>query len=55
VKYLPKKKKADFLKLLDELKDFEIGYMDVKSIKLKKSTLTPNGPIYEDLHEASLQ
>ena len=55
VKYLPKKKKADFMELLDELKNFEIGHMDVRSIKLKKSTLTPNGPIYEDLHEASLQ
>jgi 2'-5' RNA ligase len=55
VKYLPKKKKTEFLELLDELKDFEIGNMDVKSIKLKKSILTPKGPIYETLHEVSLQ
>ncbi|WMW25898.1 RNA 2',3'-cyclic phosphodiesterase [Methanolobus sediminis] len=55
VKYLPKKKKTEFLELLDELKDFEIGSMDVSSIKLKKSTLTPKGPIYETLHEVSLQ
>jgi 2'-5' RNA ligase len=55
VKYLPKKKKAEFLELLDELKDFEIGSMEVNSIKLKKSTLTPKGPIYETLHEVSLQ
>nr|WP_321497430.1 RNA 2',3'-cyclic phosphodiesterase [uncultured Methanolobus sp.] len=55
VKYLPKKKKAEFLELLDEMKDFDIGSMDVGSIKLKKSTLTPKGPIYETLHEVSLQ
>lgn len=55
VKYLPKKKKTDFLDLLDELKDMEIGYMDVNSIKLKKSTLTPKGPIYETLHEVILK
>lgn len=55
VKYLPKKKKAEFLELLDELKDLEIGFMDVKSIKLKKSILTPKGPIYETLHEVSLK
>lgn len=55
VKYLPKKKKADFLELLDELKDVDIGEMQVDSVKLKKSVLTPQGPVYETLHEVSLQ
>ena len=35
-------------------KDMEIGVMDVKKIILKKSTLTPKGPIYEDLIEFNL-
>lgn len=55
VKYLPKKKKAEFLELLEELKDMELGSITVQSIKLKKSTLTPKGPVYETLHEVSLQ
>ncbi len=55
VKYLPKKKKSDFLELLEELKDVDVGTMTVDSIKLKKSTLTPKGPIYETLHEVSLR
>ncbi|WP_407355575.1 RNA 2',3'-cyclic phosphodiesterase [Methanolobus sp. WCC5] len=55
VKYLPKKKKAEFLELLDELKDTDLGTMHVDSIKLKKSTLTPQGPVYETLHEVRLR
>lgn len=34
---------------IEEFEDIEIGEMEVKSISLKKSTLTPAGPIYEDL------
>ena len=30
-------------------RDFQIGQMNVNKIVLKKSTLTSNGPIYEDL------
>jgi 2'-5' RNA ligase len=54
VKYLPKKKKDDFLHLLEELKDIELGTMQVNTIRLKKSTLTPEGPVYETLHEVRL-
>ena len=54
VKYLPKKKKEDFMQLLEELKDIEVGTMHVNSIRLKKSTLTPEGPVYETLHEVKL-
>lgn len=35
-------------KLLD-YKDIEIGEMSISSVALKKSTLTPNGPIYENI------
>lgn len=51
VKYLPKKNKELFLQLIDELKDVELGAMKVDAIRLKKSTLTPEGPVYETLHE----
>ena len=34
---------------IEEFKDVEIGEMEVTQISLKKSTLTPAGPIYEDL------
>lgn len=34
---------------IEEIEDIEIGEMEVNRISLKKSTLTPQGPIYEDL------
>ena len=34
---------------IEEFSDVEIGEMSVDKIILKKSTLTPQGPIYEDL------
>lgn len=34
---------------IEEFDDFEIGEMEVSKISLKKSTLTPRGPIYEDI------
>ncbi|WP_298521435.1 RNA 2',3'-cyclic phosphodiesterase [uncultured Methanobrevibacter sp.] len=34
---------------IESFKEIEIGEMDVDKIVLKKSTLTPHGPIYEDL------
>ena len=34
-----------------EMSDREFGLMDVQSIKLKKSTLTPKGPIYSTIFE----
>ncbi|WP_409199424.1 RNA 2',3'-cyclic phosphodiesterase [Methanobrevibacter sp. DSM 116169] len=36
-------------KTLENNKNITIGKMKVSKIHLKKSTLTPNGPIYEDL------
>ncbi|MDH5815987.1 MAG: RNA 2',3'-cyclic phosphodiesterase [Candidatus Nezhaarchaeota archaeon] len=38
-------------RVIASLKDLELGLQEVKSIKLKKSTLTPRGPIYETLYE----
>lgn len=54
VKYLPKKKKKEFLETVEELRDVDIGSMDINALKLKKSILTPQGPLYETLHEITL-
>ncbi len=34
---------------IKEYEDYNIGSMTVKKIALKKSTLTPQGPIYENI------
>ena len=39
---------------LEKYENIDIGSMEVTGIVLKKSTLTPNGPIYEDLIEFRL-
>jgi 2'-5' RNA ligase len=38
------------LKQIDRMREAEVGKMSVEEIKLKKSTLTPKGPIYEDVY-----
>jgi len=50
VKSLKKEPKNAFINTVKELKDIEIGTMWVNRVLLKKSTLTPKGPIYETLH-----
>ncbi len=35
--------------VLREWEGFDFGWQEVANVKLKKSTLTPKGPIYEDL------
>jgi len=39
--------------VLDRLKDRTYGECTVSGLKLKKSTLTPRGPVYEDLLEVN--
>ncbi len=46
-----KKKIGDITKELDRQKTIDFGMQEVTNIKLKKSELTPNGPIYSDLEE----
>jgi len=46
-----KKKIGDITKELDNQKTIDFGIQEVTNIKLKKSELTPNGPIYSDLEE----
>ncbi|ALU11732.1 hypothetical protein EYM_04205 [Ignicoccus islandicus DSM 13165] len=39
---------------IETMRDIEIGELEVKKIRLKKSILTPRGPIYETLREVEL-
>lgn len=43
------KNKNKVKEVIEEFENFEIGEMEVSEISLKKSTLTPAGPIYEDI------
>ena len=43
------KGKKEIRNTIEKLEDVEIGQMTVSKICLKKSTLTPQGPIYEDI------
>jgi 2'-5' RNA ligase len=43
------KNKNQVREVIEDYADFEIGEMEVTQISLKKSTLTPAGPIYEDM------
>ena len=43
------KNKNQIKDTINSLKDLKIGTMTVSKISLKKSTLTPQGPIYEDI------
>lgn len=48
VKNLNKEKKEDLLGFIEK-QDIQKVEFEINKIKLKKSTLTPNGPIYEDI------
>ena len=41
--------------VINELRGVDIGEMMVDRIRLKKSTLTPRGPIYETLFEVKAE
>ena len=43
------KNKKEIRQTIEKLEDIEIGTFTVSKICLKKSTLTPQGPIYEDI------
>jgi len=48
-----KKKVGDMTKELESQGAVDFGIQKISSIKLKKSELTPNGPIYSDLVEVN--
>ncbi len=43
------KDRQRLLQTIQELRDIQIGEQEVSELKVKKSILTPRGPIYEDL------
>ncbi|MDM7274797.1 MAG: RNA 2',3'-cyclic phosphodiesterase [Thermoprotei archaeon] len=42
---------SSLVKLLNDMSDYDVGSMIVDRVRLKKSTLTSSGPIYETLLE----
>ncbi len=46
--------KEKILQIIEKYRNFEFADMNVESIKLKKSELTPEGPIYTALREVKL-
>ena len=45
--------KETLAKAIESMREVEFGKMGVKAVRLKKSTLTPRGPIYTTLHEVN--
>ena len=43
--------KEPLAKSVESMHEVEFGKMEVKGVRLKKSTLTPRGPVYTTLHE----
>ncbi|KYK24411.1 2'-5' RNA ligase [Thermoplasmatales archaeon SG8-52-4] len=48
------KNKDKLLQIIDKYKDIEFGIFNASNIKLKKSELTPKGPIYTTLKEVKI-
>jgi len=46
-----RRNKAQLIKLVRELEDYEFGAVKAECLRLKKSVLTPQGPIYTTLKE----
>lgn len=46
--------RIQLLQVLDQHANFEFGQIRVSAVRLKKSTLTPRGPIYEDIETKTL-
>ncbi|HWR24967.1 MAG TPA: RNA 2',3'-cyclic phosphodiesterase [Methanosarcina sp.] len=55
IKFLKKDQRNAFIGIVRASKDIELGNMWVNKVLLKKSTLTPKGPIYETLHTVHLE
>jgi len=46
--------KEKLIQIIEKYQDVEFATIDVNSVKLKKSDLTPKGPIYTNLREVKL-
>jgi 2'-5' RNA ligase len=49
------KAKVDVRAFLEKFKGFDFGSCQISKFILKKSTLTPKGPVYEDVHSVLLK
>ncbi len=49
------REKAELIEKIKKIQDIDLGTINVDSISLKKSTLTPAGPKYETLHKIKLK
>lgn len=49
------KNKEELIRLLEKLKQTQIGAMRVKEVKLMKSTLSKYGPVYEEMYNVKLE
>ncbi len=49
------RERIDITNFLNEFKDFDFGETLVSEVALKKSTLTPQGPEYEDIFKLKLR
>jgi 2'-5' RNA ligase len=54
VRYLDESSKSHMARVLADLQDVYLGEFPINAITFKKSTLTPEGPIYETLKEIPL-
>ena len=55
VKRLAPSDRERLLRAVERYKDYDFGEMIVENFRLKKSTLTPKGPIYEDVEIYKLE
>ncbi len=46
---------GDLPEIIRRISDVDIGFIDVEEVRFKKSTLTPQGPIYETLYGIKLR
>lgn len=54
IKYIPRSNMGQFARKVEEMKDVEFGKFTVDNFRLKKSILTPEGPVYGTLRQFNL-
>jgi len=46
--------RSELVNILNELKEYDFGVIQAEFLRLKRSTLKPDGPIYSTIHEIKL-
>ncbi|RNI07519.1 RNA 2',3'-cyclic phosphodiesterase [Methanohalophilus halophilus] len=54
IKHIPRSNMNQFASIVEETEDVEFGKFTVDNFRLKKSILTPEGPVYETLRQFNL-